>query len=164
LALAELAIADAVITAWENKKHYNFWRPVTAIQEGDSDGNPKTIGDLNWKPLINTPPYPDYTSGANNVTGAFTRTVSLFFGTDHLTFSLSSAAPLAIQKTRTYSRLSDLARDVVDVRIYQGIHFRFADLAARRQGRLVAKRAFKHFLRPVHDNHDDDDDDDDDED
>jgi hypothetical protein len=164
LALAELAIADAVITAWENKKHYNFWRPVTAIQEGDSDGNPKTIGDLNWKPLINTPPYPDYTSGANNVTGAFTRTVSLFFGTDHLTFSLSSAAPLAIQKTRTYSRLSDLARDVVDVRIYQGIHFRFADLAARRQGRLVAKWAFKHFLRPVHDNHDDDDDDDDDED
>jgi hypothetical protein len=166
-ALANLAMADAAITAWDSKRHYVFWRPVTAIQEGDNDGNPRTAGDLAWQPLINNPPYPDYTSGANNVTGAVTRILALFFGTDHVTFSLSSAVPQVLQKTRTYGRFSDVAADVVDVRIYQGIHFRFADTAARRQGRLVAKWAFKQFLRPVDDNpvdeNNDVDDDDDDE-
>ena len=93
-----------------------------------------------------------------------TGALALFFGTDHKTFSLTSTNPLAVQNPRTYSRFSDAARDVVDVRIYQGIHFRFADTAGRRQGRHVAKWAFKHFLRPVNDNGDDKDDDDDHED
>jgi len=158
-ALAYLATADAAITAWDSKRHYFFWRPVTAIQEGDNDGNPHTAGDTSWTPLINTPPYPDYTSGANNVTGATTQMLKLFFGTDHMTFSLHSSAPQVIQSTRAYNRFSDVARDVVDVRVYQGIHFRFADVLGRRQGREVAKWAFKHFLRPVHDNGGDDDDD-----
>jgi hypothetical protein len=157
-----MAMADAVITAWDSKKHYFFWRPLTAIQEGDNDGNPRTAGDLAWQPLINTPPYPDYTSGANNVTGAMTRIVALFFGTDHLTFSLTSAIPQVLQKTRTYARVSDLAEDVVDARIYEGIHFRFADTIGRRQGRLVGTWAFRHFLRPLNDNDNDDDDDNDD--
>ena len=81
-----------------------------------------------------------------------------------MTFSLTTTNPLAIQQTRTYHRFSDVAQDVVNVRIYEGIHFRFADTAARRQGRHVAKWAFKHFLRPVHDSDADDDDEDDDED
>jgi hypothetical protein len=76
--------------------------------------------------------------------------LELFFGTDELTFSLTTDGP-AKQKTRTYTRFSDLAQDVVDVRVYQGIHFRFADKAARRQGRQVAKWAFTHYLRPVDD-------------
>lgn len=71
-ALVNLAMADAVITAWDTKFHYVFWRPITAIQEGDNDGNRETDGYANWQPLINTPNYPDYTSGANN-TGAATR-------------------------------------------------------------------------------------------
>jgi hypothetical protein len=134
------------------KKHYVFWRPVTAIQEGDNDGNPRTIGDLSWQPLTNTPPYPEYTSGANNVTGAVTRMLALFFGTDHLTFSLNSGNPLVIQKTRTYCRFSDAARDVVNARIYEGIHFRTADRVGRRQGRAVAKWAFRYFLRSIDEN------------
>src|SRR4030095_12223881 len=60
LAVAGLAGGDAVITAWDSKYHYNFWRPMTAIREGDHDGNPKTIGDPTWEPLINTPNYPDH--------------------------------------------------------------------------------------------------------
>jgi hypothetical protein len=81
--------------------------------------------------------------------GALTRTLELFFGTDQITFTAVSQHPLADPKTRTYTRFSDLSWDTVDVRIYQGIHFRFADKAARKQGRRVAKWAFKHFLRPV---------------
>src|SRR5207248_3635280 len=163
-ALANLAMADAAITAWDSKRHYFFWRPVTAIQEGNNDGNSRTAGDTGWQPLINTPPYPDYSSGANNVTGAMTQMVALFFGTDRVSFSLTSSIPQVVQKTRTYDHLSDLAQDVVDVRIYQGIHFRFADTVARRQGRQVARWAFRHFLRPVNSKGSDEDDADDDDD
>jgi len=63
-ALANLAMADAVITASDTKFHYVFWRPLTAIQEADSDGNPETASDADWQPLINNANYPDYTSGA----------------------------------------------------------------------------------------------------
>jgi hypothetical protein len=150
-ALANLATADALISSWDSKKFYFFWRPLTAINEGENDGNPGTAGDPSWQPLINNPNYPDYTSGANNVTGAMTRTLSLFFGRDRLTFDVTSLAPLAVKKTRTYSRFSDAAADVVDARIFLGIHFRFADEAARTQGQRVAEHAFNHFLLPLDD-------------
>ena len=158
-ALVYLAAADAGITAWDSKKFFDFWRPLTAIREAATDGNPLTVADANWKPLINTPNYPDYTSGANNLTGSVTRMAALFFRTDRMTFTINSNYPLAQVKTRTYRRFSDAARDVVNVRIYQGIHFRFADVVARHQGRQVANWAFKHFLRPIRDVDDDDDDD-----
>jgi hypothetical protein len=144
-ALSGLATADAVITAWNTKRYWNFWRPITAIREGDNDGNSQTAGDPNWLPFLPTPPYPDYTSGATNVTGAMTRTLERFFG-DKTTFSVTSTP---VNQTKTYHRFSDMADDVVDVRIYQGIHFRFADDVARRQGTRAADWAFSHFLRPL---------------
>jgi hypothetical protein len=73
-------------------------------------------------------------------------------------FSLTSGNPLAVQKTRTYERFSDVAKDMVDARVLQGIHFRFADKAARKQGRQVAKWVFTHYLRPVDDDDEDDED------
>ena len=157
-ALANLAMADAFITAWDSKVHFNFWRPVTAVQEGDFDGNPRTAGDTTWLPLINTPPYPDYTSGANNLTGAFTRSLRLFFGKDRLTFTVTSNAPQLgaaddPRRARSYTHISALADDVVLARILLGIHFRFADADARRQGESVAEWAFKHFLRPKDSRH-----------
>jgi len=161
-ALADLAMADAVITAWDSKRHFVFWRPVTAIQEGDNDGNPTTEGDVNWHPFINTPPYPEFSSGANNVTGSVTRMLKLFFGTDNVTFVVKSNNPAANPPTRTYDRFSDAAADVVEARILQGIHFRTADVIGRKQGRSVAKWVFKHALRPVGNNDDDDQGDDDD--
>ena len=92
-ALASLATADAFINAWGTKLHFNFWRPVTAVQEGEFDGNPKTDGDPDWQPLINTPPYPDYTSGANNVTAVMTRILALVFETDASTSPSRATVP-----------------------------------------------------------------------
>ncbi len=149
-ALANLATADALISCWDSKYHYSFWRPVTAIQEGDSDGNRKTIGDPAWQPLVNTPNYPDYTSGANVVSGAMTAILRQFFRTDALSFSVTTDAPNVVQRTRTYTRLSDAADEVVEARMLRGIHFRFADEMARRQGQEVAQWAFRKVLRPVH--------------
>jgi hypothetical protein len=155
-ALTSLAMTDAVITAWDTKRHYVFWRPYTAIQEADNDGNPDTVSDPDWTPLVNNPNYPEYTSGANNVTGAITRMLALFFGTDEMGFTVATTYPLALQRTRTYNRFSDAAHDVVNARIYEGIHFRFSDVEARKQGRRVAQWVFSHFLRPNEDGGDDD--------
>jgi hypothetical protein len=149
LALANMATADALISSWDSKLHYVLWRPVTAIVEADNDGNPHTMADAAWQPLINTPPYPDYTSGANNVAGAITRTMQLFFETDRMTFEVTTLVPEAVRKTRTYRRFSDAADDMVEARMLLGIHFRFADTAGRKQGQRVADWTFNHHLLPL---------------
>jgi hypothetical protein len=149
-ALASLATADALITAWDTKKYYVYWRPITAIQEGNSDGNPDTVGETGWLPLITTPNYPDYTSGANNVSAATLRSLELFFGSDVMAFKVTTTNPGPTNvDTRAYNRFSDAAADVVNARIYEGIHFRFADAEARTQGTRVANWTFTNFLRPI---------------
>ncbi len=148
-ALANLSVADAVITAWDSKRYYYFWRPVTAIREGENDGNPKTAGDPAWQSLVNNPNYPDYTSGANNVTGAMTKTLELFFGRDDIKFAITSNAPAAIKKERVYPSFTAASNQVVTARVLLGIHFRFADTEARKQGRAVAEYVYDHHLLPV---------------
>jgi hypothetical protein len=146
-ALVSLANADAAISCWESKYHYNFWRPITAIREGGNDGNPLTVGDPSWVPFTGTPPYPDHSSGANNLSGSTTGILALYFG-DQFEFSIESFIP-GVVNPRLYHRFSDAALDVVEVRILQGIHFRHADETARRQGRRVAHWVFMKSLRPV---------------
>jgi hypothetical protein len=162
-ALVAMAMADAQITSWNSKNYYVSWRPITAIQLGDTDGNLRTVADPTWLPLIATPAYPDYTSGANNSSASATEAFALFFGRDRMTFSATTTnVGPTIQDTRTYHRFSDARQEVVDARIYEGIHFRFADEAARRQGKQVARWVFHNFLRPLNDDGDHDGVDDDD--
>ena len=121
-----------------------------AFSEGNNDGNPDTVGDTSWLPLIITPNYPDVTSGANNVSAATFRSLELFFGTDVMTFKLTTTnTGPTIVDTRVYNRFSDVLSDVVNGRIWEGIHFRFADTEARTQGTRVANWAFTNFLRPI---------------
>jgi len=148
-ALVALSVTDSQITVYDTKYHYNFWRPITAIREGDNDGNPSTIGDATWTPFLLTPPYPDHSSGANCITGAITTILKLFFGTDEFAFSVSSPNPGLVTNPRSFTRFSEAAQEVVDVRIYQGIHFRRADELGRIQGARVAHWTFQRFLRPV---------------
>jgi hypothetical protein len=75
-----MSITDSIIAVWDAKYHYGYWRPITAIQLADTDGNPDTVVDPAWEPLVATPPYPDYVSGFNGVTGALTRSVSRILG------------------------------------------------------------------------------------
>jgi hypothetical protein len=149
LALLNLAMADAAVTSWDSKVHYFVWRPVTAIREGENDGNPNTAGDPAWQSLINNPNYPDYTSGANNLTGAATKSMELFFGRDDIPVTVTSNSPAAIKKSRTFNSFTAASQQVVLARILLGIHFRFADVEARKQGRLVAEHVYDHFLLPV---------------
>jgi len=138
---------------------------------GDSDPNPNTVGDPTWTPFIQsshfpagsqTPAYPDYVSGANGLTGSVVSMLQLFFRTDWLPFEINKATAASVAictNPRTYRRLSDAAQEVVDARILLGIHFRSADVEARRLGARVASWTFANKLRPVR-HHDDDDHDD----
>jgi len=148
-ALANLAGADALITSWDSKVLYNLWRPSTAIQEGEMDGNPNTAGDPAWLPFTNNPPYPDYQSGANSITAGIMRSAALFFGTNNMNITLTTANPNAINKTRTYSSFSAVMSQLVNVRVWQGIHFRFADQEGRMGGEQSAEYVHDHALLPV---------------
>ena len=154
-ALLNISLGDAIITAWDSKIAWNFWRPITGIHNGDHDGNPNTVGDppngsyAGWQPLFGTPNYPDYTSGANNLAGAAATTVANFFGTDEVHFFLKNSLIAGPDGVREYFFCSAAAQDVVDGRIYMGIHFRFADAVALRQGTRVANWVFGHYLRPI---------------
>ena len=148
-ALASMSVSSAITTAWDSKRYYNLWRPITAIQEGDNDTNDATVGDPDWQPFTTNPPYPDYTSGANSVSGAVTKSLALFFHRDDIPFTLTSTAPAAIKKVRKYASFTAASQEVVNVRVLQGIHFRFADVEARKAARAVATHAFHNYLRPL---------------
>ena len=145
-ALVSMATADTIIACWDTKIFYNVWRPITAIRSELDDGNPATERDGTWQSFFNAPNYPDYTSGANNTSGATTTVLERLLG-HHVEFTLFSNAAGAIP--RDYTMFSDVARDVVEARIFMGIHFRFADTTALRQGRQVANWTLTRFLRPT---------------
>ena len=88
-------------------------------------------------------------SGANSITGAITKSLELYFGNDNIPFVLTSNSPAAIKKTRHFGSFSAVATQCVNARVYLGIHFRFADQAARTQGRQAAEFVHDHFLLPV---------------
>ena len=145
-ALTSTATADAIIASWDSKRTYYFWRPITAIHNGEADGNAKTEGDPAWDSLFPAPPYPDYTSGANAVMAASTRAAQLFFGENEMTVKVTRTDNGAF---RTFSKFSAVRDEVVEARIYGGIHFRFADTAGRKQGEHIAQWANGHFFKPV---------------
>jgi hypothetical protein len=148
-ALAETAMADAQIACWDSKYFYNFWRPITAIHLGDQDGNPATGVDPTWQPLINTPNFPEYPSGHADISAAVSHMLRLYFGTDELSFQMTTTNALAPKKTRTFARFSQAEQEVIDARVYVGIHYRNSDTTAAAQGRSVANWVFRHYLRRV---------------
>jgi len=143
--MLNLAGADSLIGCWDSKAYWSFWRPLTAIRHADEDGNPNTTPDPNWLPLIPTPPYPDEPSGHNCVTSSFMHTAQDFFGTDKMDFTVHSNATNA---DRDYTRFSDTWKDTIDARVYEGIHFRTADVHGVVLGQKVAHWLDKHYFQP----------------
>jgi hypothetical protein len=158
LAMANMAAADAAIGCFNNKDYYDVWRPQTAIQQAATDGNPATLPDAEWKSLIPTPGYPDLPSGFNCLTAGIWYSARLYFGTDKMSFSLTSPGvvaappnvPIALPgSTREYKRFSDVIRDAIDGRILNGLHFRHADVQGAWLGKKAAQWVNKHEFRPV---------------
>lgn len=143
-ALMNVAMSDALIAAFDTKYIYNFWRPVTAIGAGDSDGNPATAGDPSWLSYQATPPYPDFTCGLTNNAGGATEVLRRFFGTDEVAFTYTGAGI-----TRSYASLSQAGAEAIDARVFGGMHFRTGCERGLRQGEQVGRFAIRHYLKPV---------------
>ena len=145
-AMTSVSGADALIGCWDDKDHYSFWRPITAIRSADVDGNPGTTVQADWLPMFPTPPYPDHPSGYNCFTGATTQAAREFFGTNYVRITLTSPVTMT---SRTYSRLSNIVNDTINARIYLGIHFRTPDVQGAKLGRQTAAYVADHLFERV---------------
>jgi hypothetical protein len=134
---------DALIVTWRDKARYSFWRPITAIHEAASDGNDATHADSDWSPLIAAPPYPEHPSGLSALGCSVADTMQHFHGRDQATFSGTTPGGV----TRTFTSFSQVCADIVDARVWSGIHFRFADEEAAKIGRRVAHWGNRHAFR-----------------
>ncbi len=155
-----LAVADAFIAVWDEKAHYSFWRPITAIREADTDRNSRTDKDENWLPLVSNPPYPEHPSGHLGLSGAVTESLARFFRTDRVGWTdmfpaPPPPAPQSDWRTRSYTRLSDALEEIVGVRVWSGIHFRNADEASVEIARKIVSYRSKHYFGRIGDHHDD---------
>jgi hypothetical protein len=142
--------ADALIAVWDDKAYWSFWRPITAIREAGGDGNPETQPQADWTPLVATPPYPDHPSAHTGISGSIVKTLQQFFGTDEIAWTDTNNAGL----TRSFARFSQAIQEIVDARVWAGLHFRTADVQGQRIGRAVAGYRQGRYFRPVDDSSD----------
>jgi hypothetical protein len=146
MALFYLAASDASVACWEAKYTHNFWRPQVAIARGDEDGNDGTVGAPGWRPLIDTPPHPDYVSGHTANSGAMAFVLQSIFG-DNPGYVIEARSSTAPGFVRYWSTFSEGVDEVIDARVYSGIHFRTADVVGARLGRQVAQFVLQHALK-----------------
>lgn len=148
LALVNIGMADGFIAGWNTRFHYNFWRPVTAIRAGDTDGNPDTAADPGWNTYLNTPAIPDYPSTHSALGAAAAEVLARFFDNDEIAFVTTSGAPFA-EITRQFSSFSQAAQENADSRVYAGIHFRTACRDGLKLGSKIGKFTVGHILQPL---------------
>jgi hypothetical protein len=154
--LLNLAMADGYVASWDTKYHYNFWRPITAVRLGDTDGNPATAGVANWTPLQFTYPMPDHDSAHAVQGGVAAEVLARVLGTDDIAFTACSTTVGAGRSCtdssptlRVYSSLSQAAEENAASRVYVGIHFRHAVEEGLQHGRKIGAYAVSRALKRV---------------
>lgn len=142
-ALINVAMADAGVATWEAKCHYNFWRPVTAIQRADEDENPRTENDPAWNSLLPCPPHPEYVSGHAAFSGAAATVLAAYLGSDQVEFTATSDDVPGV--TRRFTSLRRCAEEIARSRILGGIHYTFAGRNGIELGEKVAALTLERF-------------------
>jgi hypothetical protein len=144
--MLNLGGADAAINCWNDKYYWDFWRPWQAIREADRDGNPKTKPDPSWTALL-TAPYPEHPSGHLCLDGAVLRVLQMFFGKKKIGFDVTSSRFPG--EMRHFDRFSEPLKEIIDARIWAGLHYRTADVQAQKLGRKVVQYMAKHYFQPL---------------
>jgi hypothetical protein len=140
-AMEGVTFADGLIACFDAKYTYTFWRPVTAIRAGDTDGNEATVGNPTWSPLIGTPNHPEYPSAHSCITPAGGRVLARFMGSDHIALTIPSLTGLG---ARYFDKTQDLEYEVMNARIWGGIHYRTAVEDGSQVGKRVADWILAH--------------------
>ncbi|MHC1710341.1 MAG: putative Ig domain-containing protein [Methanomassiliicoccales archaeon] len=146
-ALLSVALADASISGWDNKYTYKFWRPVTAIQNADQDGNPATMAMANWMPFITTPAFPEYASGHSTTCMAGASLLASYFGSDAAVYVRTSAT-MGLP-AHEYSSFSEMAQEAGDSRIGAGVHFSFSNEEALAAGGQIGEHVYASLMQPI---------------
>ena len=145
-ALTNIALHDALQTAFASKFEHGLWRPVTAIRRADEDGNPNTEPDPAWSSLIGTPPYPSYAGNMATIGTSQSTVLAMFFGRDDIRFSHTWEG--AGGATRSYAGFGAMANEQERARVWGGIHFTFDNVAGQSIGRNVGGYIFQNLMRP----------------
>jgi membrane-associated phospholipid phosphatase len=153
-ALLNVAMSDAIIACWDAKFRYVFWRPVTAIRGGDTDGNASTDIDPAWTPWLDsfpggTPPHPEYPSGHSTASGAAATILAAKFG-DATPFTVTSDVRPG---TRAFPSFSAAVAEIADARVFGGIHFRISCVRGNALGQTIANYVLSHAMRAGGDDH-----------
>jgi hypothetical protein len=148
MALISIAAADAYIAVMDAKYHYDFWRPVTAIRNGDRDENPATERDPTWQPLINTPMHPEYPCAHCIHSGAVVAAMEAVLGTAEVPELVMNSAT-APGVTHRWTNLWTLANEVAEARIWSGLHYRFSTSVGQEMGRRIGQYVAKNTMRPA---------------
>jgi hypothetical protein len=164
-AMINLVGADALMSALHAKYHYLFWRPVTAIDPtaviadgfgpvpGYDDGNPATVEQTGWRPLLTTPNHPEYPAAHGVITSAMAEVFRTFLGTNHIDLDIHGFDPAGpagnLNAARHFDMPNDLRHEIIGARLWAGLHYRFSGVAGVVLGRNVAKYDLRHALRPV---------------
>jgi len=165
LAMVNTVSADALASTLNSKYRFLFWRPVTVIDPssvsadgfgpvpGFDDGNPATVEQPGWRPLLQTPNHPEYPSAHGTNTSAVGEVFSEFFGTDEINVDLrgfdAAGAPGNFDAVRHYDTADQMRQDVVDARTWAGLHYRFSTEAGVHLGRMIAHYGLNHAFKPV---------------
>jgi len=147
-ALLNMGIANTIITDWDAKFTYNFWRPVTAIRNGDQDGNDATERDAGWTPLNATPMHPEYPSAAGIIAGVSIGVLEAVFGPKPAT-AVVVTDQLDPKLQRRFANVQEVADEVVAVRVWGGIHFRNSLEVGYSMGRKIADFLAENALKPA---------------
>jgi len=146
-ALVEMAVADSYIAVFDAKYTFNFWRPITAIRNGDIDGNDATARDPGWEPLIDTPLHPEYPCAHCINSGAARAVLESEFGTGPNPLTMSSTtAPGVVHK---WASIAEYAEEVSLARIYGGIHYRNSTVVGKAMGKKLGELAIQNYLKPA---------------
>jgi hypothetical protein len=146
LAVAAQAMDDAAIAVFDAKYHYGFWRPITAIRNGDTDGNDATERDASWIPFIDTPMHPEYPAGHCITAAALGAVLQAEIGAGP-TPMLTSTSPTAPGTVRSWTRIEDFVREVAEARIYGGMHYRTSTEIGSAMGKKIGELAAGKQLR-----------------
>jgi len=148
MALVSIGLTDAIITVLDAKYHYNFWRPITAIRNGDNDGNPATDIEATWQPLANTPMHPEYPCAHCIQSGSVAGVVKAVFGSTEIP-EIAMTSPTAPGVTRRWTNMTALTEEIANARIWSGFHYRFSTRVGTEMGYQIGEYAVKNVMLPV---------------
>src|SRR4051794_38450324 len=148
MALISIGITDAIVAVLDAKYHYNFWRPITAIRNGDTDGNPATEREATWQPIANTPMHPEYPCAHCIISGAIASAIEVALGTPEIP-EVAMTSPTAPGVTHRWTSIRAYNDEVSYARIWAGFHYRFSVRVGQDMGGKIGEHVVKNLMQPV---------------